>query len=412
MIDQVFDKAERIFSVQPDYLLGDSFQVDGTIDYELSSEEYQNKSATEVEYFQKNRKLENLTAMDTTFQIQHDRKNNRAFFLLDEKIGEEEIFSGQYYISDSTKYFFVKNVVNQYVNDGSNTYFESFTEEVTTTDNIEYLYHFIRDSIKSHINDEVLQGYDVETLVGDETIKAGQISYKITDKTYKELLKNVLKDIKKDPKARQIVSLMVPDIDSLKVNEKKKYLQGNESYTVNVYVSKPFFHLVKYEVIYLKDDQKKIYTYEGDMNQGIFYYSLNNTVKYRANYKSTSKKIDILVYNQYNEEVGTIKGEKDSSNLLLTMTLELDDDKYDVSYSSKNKDLKNHEYTREDILTFKILNQMVTKLQGTIQVNSIIKGSVKTEEDVSSSVLRSSLTEEESNGIDHLKENIKNRLES
>ena len=58
------------------------------------------------------------------------------------------------------------------------------------------------------------------------------------------------------------------------------------------------------------------------------------------------------------------------------------------------------------------MDQMVTKIQGTIQANSTIKKDVKVEEDVTSSVLRSTLSEEEKQGIDHLYENIKTRLES
>ena len=412
MIDMVFEKTERIFSVQPNYLVGDTFQVDGTIDFDLSSEEYRNKSLEDPEYAKKNRLLENMSAMDATYTIQHDRKRNRAYFSLEEKIGEEEIFVGRYYLSDSTKYFFVKNVLSNYVNDGGNTYFESYTDEITTVDNIDYLYDFIRDSIKKNITDDALKGYDVETLKGEDTIHAGQISYKITNQTYKELLKGVLKDIKKDKRACQVASLLVPDIETLKVNEKKKYLKGNESYTINVYVDKTFYQPFKYEVIYLKDDQKEIYTYEGDMNKGKFYYSLNNVVKYRADYESTSKKIRVTVYDERGKEVGTIQGDKDSQNLLLTMTLELEDKKYDVSYTSKNKDLKKKQYSREDILEFKIMDQMVTQIQGTIRVNSTIKGDTKVEEDVTSSVLRSTLPEEEKNGIEHLRENIKTRLES
>ncbi len=412
MIDMIFEKTEHIFSIQPDYLIGDSFQVEGEVHFDLSSEEYQNKSVEDIEFAKKNRLLQNLNQMDTTYLIQHDRKKNRVYSEIDEKIGEEVIFHGQYYISDSTKYFFIQNVLNNYVNDGGNTYFESYTDDVTTVENIDYLYDFIRDSIKNHLNDDVLTGYDVETLKGNETVKAGQISYKVTDKSYKELLKSVLKDIKKDPRASQVASIFVPNIETLKVNEKKKYLKGNESYTINVYVTKPFFQPFKYEVIYLKDDQKEIYTYEGDMNQGHYYYSLNNVVKYKADYKSTSKNISIIVYDQHDTEIGTIKGDKDSHNLLLTMTLELDGKKYDISYTSKNKDKKKKQYTREDVLTFKIMDQMVTKIQGTIQANSTIKKDVKVEEDVTSSVLRSSLSEEEKQGIDHLYENIKTRLES
>ena len=412
MIDQAFDKTNRIFSIDSDYLLGDSFFVEGTLKMDLSSEDYRNKSLTDIEYGKKVRMLENLSLMNTTYQIGQKKDNGRVFASLHETIGEEEIFSGKYYIEDSTRYIFVNGILSNYVNDGAANYFESYQEEATTLDNIDYLYTFIRDSIKNNITEEELNGYDVETLVGEDTIQVGQISYKITDKSYKELLSRVLKDLKKDPRAHQILSVAYPNLDDLKVDEKKKYLKGNESYTISVYVSKPFFHPVKYEVVYLKDDQKEIYTYEGDLKDGTFYYSLNNLTKYRATYHSTSKRMTILVYDQFNNQIGTIKGEKDKNSLMLMMTLDLDKKKYDVTYTMKNKDLENNSYKREDVLSFKIMDDMITILQGNVEVNSNITGSAKIEEDVSSSVLRSTLSEEESSGLDTLRDKIKNRLET
>ncbi len=411
MVDMVFDKTESIFTIDKDYITGDNFSVDGSIKMTLSSEEYKNKSVTDIEFKKKNNMLNNLSKMDTTFKVQHDKKHEQVYAELDEKIGNEEIFAGKYYVANSTRYFFVNSILKNYVNDGSNTYFESYKEDITTTDNINYLYNFIRDSIKNNINNEVLSGYDVDTLVGDHTIKAGQISYRITDKSYKQLLKGILKDLKKDERAHQILSVIYPNLDDLKVNEKKKYFKSNESYTISVYVSKPMFKPVKYEVVYLKDDQKNIYTYEGDKKDGIFYYSENNEVKYRATYHSTDKKIDVLVYNRSNEEIGTIKGEKDKNSLSLILTLDLGDKNYDISYSSKNKDLKNKSYTREDLLTFKIMDEKIVKIQGNVECISKITNKVKIMEDTSSSELRSTLTDEDNNKIDTIKDRVKERLE-
>ena len=411
MVDQVFDKAENIFSVDSDYYMGDSFQIEGTLKMELSSEEYRNKSATDVEFKKKNQMLANLSKMDTTYLYQQNKENGQAYFELNQKIGEEEIFAGKYYINNSTQYFFVNKVLSNYVNDGNNNYFESYGEEITTIDNISYLYHFMGDSIKNHITKEQLKALDTDTMLGEETIKAGLISYRITDKEYKRLLKAVLKDLKSDARASQILSLRYPHLDDLKVDTKKKYLKSNESYTINIYVSKPFYQIVKYEVVYLKDDTKNIYTYEGDLKKGYFYYSENNELKYRADYQATAKKIDIVVYDRLNKEIGTIKEEKDKNNLMFTATLDLIHHNYDITYISKNKDLVDRTYTREDTLDFKIMEDKVTKLQGKVELISKIQGEAKIMEDTDSSVLRSSLTDEENEKLEKLHDTIKERLE-
>ena len=411
VVDNVFEKGEKYLSIPNEYNLGDNFQVEGTVKMKFSSEDYLNKSKNDPEYKKKYRKLENLSKVNTTYLIQHDKKNEKVYAEVDEKLGKEELFHGKYLVSNSTKYIFVEKILNNYINDGAANYFETYVEDVNTTDNVIYLYNFIRDSIKNNITEDDLIGYDVETLIGEETKDVGQISYKIDDKSYKELLKNILKDIKKDARAKEIVSLIYPNFEDLKVNEKKHYLKSNESYTFNIYTTKLYFKPVKYEVVYLKDDQKEIYTYEGDMKKGVFYYSENNEIKYQANIESTNKKTNILVYDDTNNEVGTIKLEKDENSLMFTMTLDLETKKYDVSYSMKNKDLEKNKYNREDYLSFKVINDKVTKIEGNIELNSKISKDVKINEDTTSSVLRSSLKTEDEEKLQKLHETIEARLE-
>lgn len=411
VIDEIFDKAEEITSIHSDYLLGDRFEAEGSLKMTLSSEEVAQKAATDPEYAKKNRMLKNLSSMNTVYKFQHDAKDKKAYFETTEKIGEEEIFSGKYLITNSTDYYFVNKILKNYVNGGGNTYFESFTEETTSLDNLSYLYRFLADSIKNHITEEDLDGDDTETLIGEDTVKVGRISYRIDDKTYKNLLKGILKDLKNDARASQIISLVAPDFQDWKVNEKKTYIKKNESYTVYIYVSKWLFTPLKVEVMHIEGDNKESYSFEGDKSKGTFYYSVNNEMKYSASYESTSKKLDITVFDRFYKEIGTIKGEKDKNNLLFTMTLELDGEKYDVNFSSKHKDLKENTYTREDALIFKISNQKVVRAEGNLLLVSEIRGTTKIDEDVSSSVLESTLTEEEKTQMDNLQNKIKERLE-
>ena len=411
VIDQVFDKGEEIASLHSDYLLGDNYELDGTLKMTLSSEEYQTKAATDPEYLKKNNLLKNLSKMNVQYSVKHDLKGKKAYASLEEKIGEEEIFSGKFLITNSTQYYFVHSVLKNYVNTGGNTYFESFTEETTSLDNLDYLYHFIRDSIKNNILEEDLEGDDFETYIDNNMTKVGRISYRLTDKSYKKLLKNILKDLKSDERAHQILSFMYSNIDELQVDTKRTYMDRDESYTLYIYVSKINFQPLKVEIAHVEGDHKENYVYEGTLRKGTFYYSVDNETKYSAKVESTSKKLDILVYDHFNKEVGTIKGEKDKNNLLFTMTLDTEHHRYDVQYSAKNKDLKNKEYTREDNLTFKIMHDKVVSLEGTVVMNTMVRGSTKIDEDVSSSVLKSTLTDEENNKMDKLRDTIKERLE-
>lgn len=411
MIDQVFEQVEDTFSLDSKYFLGDNFQLDGTLEMKFSSEDYQNKSRVDSSYLAKNNELKNLSSMSTKYHFAQSKKDGRVLATIDEKIGEEEILSGKYLIDNSSLYYFVNGVVENYVNDGSNDYFESFVDESNTLDNFSYLSSFIRDSIKKNILEDEIDAFDTETLIGNETMKVGEVSYQITDKSLKKLLKGILKDIKSDVRATQIISLFQPNIIEYKIDDNKKYLNSNESYTINIYTSKPFYQPLKVEVVYLKNDQKGIYSFEGDFKEGIFYYSLNNELKYRGTIQSDKDHMNITVTDEYGKDAGSIKIEKDEENLSVLVTLALDEDKYDYSYQVKYRDYQENQYTREDEVHFKVLQDKVTQLQGDLVFHTDVMKDAKIDEDLSSSVLRSTLKDEEKEQLDHLRDKIKERLE-
>lgn len=410
-VDKVFAKAEQILLEDDKYILKDNFYISGSVDSELSSEEYASKSKVDIEYLKKNNKLKNLSLMDTKFEISQDKNKGRWYVSLDEKIGTNSVFSGKYLINDSTRYFLVNDILKNYVNDGGSTYFESFNDNNSSISNLNYVYYFIRDSLKKHIKEEDLEGFDTETNINNESMKVSQISYKITDKTIKNLLNGVLNDLKKDDKCKNIIGGIFSDFSNWKIDKNKKYLNSNESYIINIYTKKLINTPLKYEIVYMIDDQKEIYSYEGDENNGVFYYSLNNEVKYNAVYKNNNKKVDIIVTDRKDNSVGSIKIDKDVNNLIFTLTLDLDKDKYDINYSRKFANYNKDNYDREDNLSFRIMKDMINKINGNIKVTSKVESKAKIDEDISDSVLRSTISASENEKIDNLRENISNVLE-
>ena len=377
----------------------------------LSSETYQNKATTNPEYEKKNKRLNNLSMMDISYLFQQDRNKQQVYTEWNAKIGEEEIYGEQRYINNSTQYFLVKNVLSNYVNDGNNNYFEAFSEEQTTVDNINYLYDFIGDSLKKNVTKGQLKAYNEVTTLHNERVKVGKISYRITDKEYKRLLKAILKDIKADKRAKEILSVGQYRVEDLKVNAKKHYINPKEVFQINLYVSKPLLKLVKYDFVYLKESQEFIYSIEGDMNKGVFYFSENGNIKYTAEYQSTKRRTSIIIFDRNENQIGTIKGEKDDQNTMITATIELKKQKFDLTYSAKYKDQKKTSYVREDHLTFKWIKNKAIQLQGDIEAESNVSADPKITVDTESSVLRASLTEAEEERLKGLKETIKERLE-
>ena len=413
MVDEIFEKCANVFRDEEKYNIGDDFTITGDIDLDLKSEDYQNKSLVDVEYLKKNNELKNLSLMDIKYEVKQDKNKGTLYASLDEKIGDRTYLSGKYLINDSTRYFIINGVLKNYVNDGGSSYFESLLGKNTTKDNIDYLYYFIRDSIKNNISESDLKGFDTETNVGNSRYKVSQISLKVTDKTIRGLLDGILKDLKSDDRASKILGGIYKDFSKVKVDSDAKFLNSNESYTINIYTRKLINTPLKYEIVYLKDDQKEVYTYEGDKDSGEFYYTLNNEVRYTATYKSSSKDIDININNRSGNSIGVIKVQKDSNNLMFTLTMDLDKSKYDIIYSKKYSNIKdNKSYDREDNLSFKIMIDKVNKIDGSIKVNSKVSNSVKIDEDISDSVLRTTLSDTEENTIVNLRDIIRSGLEN
>ena len=411
-LDSIRNTLYNYGKIENQYYLGEEYSVKSNIKVNLNSEEYDSKAPLDPESAKKSNLLKNLSAMQIDSRIEQSKKDGRFIAELNEKIGEEEIFSGKYYIDNYTKYYFVNGILNSYVNDGNNNYFDLLNEKNCTMDNIDYLYNFIFESLKNNIKEEDLQSYEVEINLGEDKVNVNQVYLKITDKYIKDLLKNMLKDLKKDEKANQIITALYPNFKKVKVNTDKKYLDNKESYTINIYSRKVINKPVKYEIIHLNDDFQESFSFEGTLESGAIYYVKNNEIKYIGKCESTPKKLEVIINDVNGGEAGNIKIEKTTNSLSFNTTLDLENKNYQISYSTIYKNFsKKKSYVREDTLTCRIMINMITKINGSVIIESEVSKNVNIKEDTENAVLDSTLSEETKTSLDNLYDNIKARLE-
>ena len=411
-VDTIRDTLYNYGKIENQYYLGEEFSVNSNIKVNLNSEDYETKAPLDPESAKKNNILKNLSAMQINSRIEQSKKDGRFITELNEKIGEEDVFSGKYYIDNYTKYYFVNGVLSSYVNDGNNNYFDLLNEKNCTMDNIDYLYNFIFESLKNNIKEEDLLAYEVEINIGEDKVPVNQVFLKINDKYIKDLLKGMLKDLKKDEKANQIITALYPNFKNVKVNTDKKYLDNKESYTINIYSRKVINKPLKYEIIHLNDDFQESYSFEGTLESGAIYYVKNNEIKYIGKCESTPKKLEVIINDVNGGEAGNIKIEKTTNSLSFNTTLDLETKNYQISYSTIYKNFnKNKSYVREDTLTCRIMENMVTKLNGSVIIESEVSKKTNIKEDTESAVLHSTLSEETKTSLDNLYDNIKARLE-
>lgn len=405
VIDSFFIKLKELVVVDESYYIGDSFQIDGNAFINIES-----NNTDELIYSKKF--LNNLSKLNINYIIAKDSKNKEFYTFSNGMYNNSCVFTNKRLINNSTEFRFLDGVSDEYINIGKNTYFESLTGEYNSIDNMNYIYDFLKNSLKKHISEDDLNLYDTSTYIGDKEVTVNQISYEIEEETLKKLYDSILKDIKNDNRANDIFSLFLSNLDSLKLSKKKRLMPKNSKLIINIYTSKKNYEILKYEVVYLEESNKKTYVYEGSNDKGLMYYLVNNEVKYQAKYKFSSKKTDIEVFDEFDKPVGSIHLDKDKSTLNFTVTLNLDNNKYDISYYENSDNLSDEGYNKINVLSFKVMDNLTNVIQGEIKLDNNIKSMVKINEDVSNATLKIGFKEEENNRYDSYYDNLIMKIES
>ena len=134
-------------------------------------------------------------------------------------------------------------------------------------------------------------------------------------------------------------------------------------------------------------------------------------MKYRADFTDNGKNVDMSIKNSSEQEVGELKIDKHDNDIYYSFNLDDDDKKYDIVYASKYRKFKaNKSYENERKLSFKYAENKISILNGNITLNSKVSSSVKIEEDLSSSALASTLSQEVKDKVDNKLDTVIERL--
>ena len=401
-IDVLKNKIDNYVNISDDLDLKDKFGIEGNLEFELDTE-YYNKTNDPEEKKTYNL-IRNLNNLNTNFKIQKRQSKNTGYMEINSTIGNEDIFSAKYYINDSTKYYYVKGKVDNYINAGSCNYFENINSDNTERDNIEYLSNFVIDSVKNNLKEEYFntkeENDNVVTIL------------KLDNSNIRGILKGVLKDLKEDKKSKQLLDNIDKSILKTKINEETKYLEKDEYYKIYIYTTKIMHKPLKYRVDHVKSDSVETYIYDGNESKGNLYYTVDDKPKYDIELVFKDDEIKGKIRNSSDEKIGEFKLEKNNYNTIISYTFEEDNEKIDLIYSSKySKVKKNESFTNVKNLSFKHIVNNETKIGGEIYLNINASNKFGILTDISNAKLKANMTEKEKEDIDNLYDNVKNRLE-
>lgn len=410
VIDEIDNKIFNYIDFDEKYKFYNNFNINGKVKYELDSELYKSDLSNSL-YLVKLNRINNLNKMDSTFSLDVDSKKNKLLFSTSNKIGEEVLLDSNYYVEDSTKYIYLSNVINKYINDGNFNYFETIGSDSNNLDNYNYLHEFFINSLKNNLKEEYFNKTLINTSIGGNNTDTYQLSIVIDDNIIHKILEGILSDLKNDNRCNTIISSFYSDFSKYKIDRKHKFLENDESYTVNIYVSKFLIKPLKYEVKYINKEHKKDFVIE-NFNKGKAYYLEDSEVKYSIDYNLDDLKFDLKLFNTLNKSVGNITYINNKGEYNLDADLVINNSKYVYNFVSKiDKFKKNKSYIRTTYLDFSVLKNNIIKISGKVNSELEFNNSSKIDVEIGDVVLKSALSEEDSTKYDESYYNFKSRLE-
>lgn len=411
-IDSIQMKVDDALDFYKGYEVGDTFTLNGTVQARFDSEQLAIDKNSDPEALQKYQLLKNISNTKNQLTFMQNKEEKQLFFSFSQMLGDEELVQYKYVIHDATKYYFVKEVLENYVNDGNSSYFESLTADQTTLGNYNYLYHFIIQSLKEQLNDDYFKTYRVHQNIYGKDNYVYQVSFTLTDKRIHSILNGILKDLKNDPQANKILTGIYDDFSKVKVSNQKKYLSSKESYTINIYTSTFLYKPMKYEILYIGGNEKKSYVYEGDDKNGKAYYLADDKVVYQFDVGMSNGHMEVVFKDSNEKQIGSLKYEKEDDGLFIDFDYDYKNRKNQFVFSSKYQKVergKSHQNHTE--IMVKQLENNIGLFDGEIMIDFDVQSDAKLEEDLSESVLEASLTDEKKHQFETVFDRVKARLE-
>lgn len=411
IIDKIDSNIFDYFKLDKKFILGDNFHADGKIEFNLDGTYYLQNSVVEPDDIKIYNKINNLTNSTTTYKYIQNNEEDKLYKEINQKIKDEEVLFKKVFIENATEYVYINGVTDKYINNGNSIYFENIDGSHTTKDNIDYLHNFVLETLKNSLLEEYFEKEAKTISIDGKIEKVYQMSIRIDDKRLKEIYNNIIKTIKKDERANNIVCGVYKDFETFKIKDDERLLEKDEIYTINVYTDKFWFSPVKYEVIHLKNNDRDVYSYIGDL-KGKFSYVHNEELKYNVDVQINHKTYLLEFKNSSGKNIGKIKLDKYENMYSLDVDLTLDKKTYLITYSSKVKDIKkNKNYTVNDLINIKYSEDDVVKFSGEIKNTIEINNKNEIKEEVGDVVIRSSLTETEETNYNNIKERLTERFE-
>lgn len=394
-IEKVSSDLKEVIDVDSKNKVGENFTLKENVKFNIESDYLEALTTYDTSYQPYINMIKNINKLDTDISITQNKSDKKLFATINSKLNNDELINAKYLVTNNTEYYFIKDFLRTYINNGNNNYFEALNESTTSTENIKYIYDFCIKSLKSNLKNSYFETKTEETTINGTNEKLKKTSLKINDKIAKELATNILNDLKKDKKATNILSGIDTNFKKTKIDKNASLFSSDQKLYFSVYTDKITSKAKKYQITYKDSNSNYDITYENGKDKTILNVLYNNNVIVIATITENNNTKTISISDSSNKEIATIKIFKNKDDYNVTLDANIADQmSINMKFNKTTTEVeKNKKYKTDAVLSGNITSNNTTLGKIEISTKSEITSDATINEDTSNSILSSSITQ-------------------
>lgn len=242
-------------------VIGNDFTETGTFRFNVSSDiltQYQQLGL----YPEVMNVIKNLGKTDFNYTYKQDLTKKQMYFQLNPELDGKEVTNVTYYNNNSKQYVLMKELAKNYLQLEDLDIFDELNNK-TKLDDYNYIIDVIKDSLYKNVKSDYFKVSNVKIKVDDKEKDVKKVTLALNNKRANELFKAIIKDLKKDKKANQIMTKIVPDFKNYEVEDANENTDDSKL-NITSYVTKFSHEPLKYAITvtdgYTKKESGLAYT--------------------------------------------------------------------------------------------------------------------------------------------------------
>lgn len=336
--------------------------------------------------------VENMNNLNIIYNYQKDKNNNAQLNLLG-NLNDKTIFDVYFLNINDTQYTLINNVFEKYIELGNVNVINNLDINENIED-VKYLWEIIFESLNEEIKNEEIFTEKVKINIGqNEESSAKKTTLRLSNNRQKEIIENIILDLKNDEEAVKIISKYKQDWINQDVKKLVEEVSFETNFIFSVYYKDITNEIIMMELIDELNNKKLVYK-KGIENTIDFYQ--NNELIYQVTFKIDEEQFNINASDGQNMIIN-ISGKQTESgyvytgeyikndvtitgNYILKQVLNEQTQEYNVSRESNFKKAKKG----KEIISLNITDypKIVDEFQIIEKPTNIVKISELTEEEI------------------------------